>query len=1374
MRKLLSTSPICTSLSLFLAVGSGLGLLLSAEGVARADAATYVYFRCNATGWGADSTTRMRDTGTPGVVALEFDVATSWMTTSGDDCELTQTDMLDGWGTQTRYYAFAYTGYMFQVPGTQQTSLVSGRDPHFKVRYPSLGHYRARFDRNTLKLTIDTGTPEVPTVVIRDLGGMNIPVISQTASGVFQITGFPAVMYNVVTLVIEARDGKPLSGELGSGGSTIPLSGTSQTIRFRERGTIPVVFQLAFPESRKVALTWYVENRVPAAKAVPQTTVPLGIEVVAEYDFPQDHALKEKLALTLSSNAFADGNVPTFTRLEHNPQGVRYPDRPDDLFGPTYNIQGNLKPGASVQIALPAPEVTLLRGLDENALTVMHYHEATKTWSEIIPDHIAGGYVYFTVDSFSNFFTRIGKAIKQVVSTVAVAVAGPAVKVYDTVVTVIDGVTDTVKQAYMAFVAGACSSLGIDTYIALLFSKPTFQAPQADLTDIVMSQTDFPLADLTSWDAAENLIPLSSAPGSTAADIEANEWELSRQNAMLLLNDILLSAKTTRPRRFSLSGSPGAGYVITDTRTALSYTPLQIFRFTSALLASIPRVFELLIQCGGMVGTAAEYLSTLNHFIGFIKNGTRFDLGAACENLLMLPAEYVGWTAGEGMTCETETASFLSYASSKNLVQYWTGTDDTGRDEHFLNASGFFNVFSVLLWADARFKSALTLEADSLRDELHSFTGMFHDAYGNNNIVIKAMAGVSLWDMLSKGDKGTYGKLRSWLEDKTGTDGGYSEGTGYLQYVNDDVPYVLSVMLRAGFIQRADLPQKYLKTAEWLFLSSNNRTDLIPAEVDDGLVHRPDYLVYSFLSGDGRYASLKAPSAPSESAFRAMGVTSAELPVSAPPVLPNVSFLGGIGVVRATVGATTASISVIAESDFLREAANAHDQQDNTSVAMKRGAVDVIKDPGYGGFGDRKQNKFPRFENHNVVMRKASADFHGERANGMVTVQDVMDVLRNVAPGVHADLSWIMGTQFEPAALLSMQYVLGNLLAAGITWPALVTDWSTLKDLPLGDVEGHAGGANASLSGVINDLAAVPSYGLEVVHTSTAGVTNRRMVLTFADHFWIIDRPEALETLWSRLNWEGTAYLNAFHIPQTELEPPVHVAIKQNEKDPAGNDIIRTMVQVTRESGPSAGFPPIFVTAVPVEDVASSFQQSPCASATCMRRTADSGAVDMVIVPNWGQPFVDGGQFFGTGLVTGKVILAHRNPGATRWSYRLVGAEGAYTSEYIVEPGPLTWLQARDACAARGAHLVTIESQAENDRVRSLVPGYLHVWIGLSRQTGYWQWVDGAYPYYTKWASGEPNNYGGNELYVEMRPLGTGTWNDLPNAWQLPYVCERN
>lgn len=98
-----------------------------------------------------------------------------------------------------------------------------------------------------------------------------------------------------------------------------------------------------------------------------------------------------------------------------------------------------------------------------------------------------------------------------------------------------------------------------------------------------------------------------------------------------------------------------------------------------------------------------------------------------------------------------------------------------------------------------------------------------------------------------------------------------------------------------------------------------------------------------------------------------------------------------------------------------------------------------------------------------------------------------------------------------------------------------------------------------------------------------------------------------------------------------------------------------------------------------------------------------------------------------------------------------------------------TWEQAEAFCESLGGHLAVITSAEEqafvtggNDMIR---------WIGGFRNSGGWSWVTGENWSYSAWNEGEPNNYGGNENYAAVRPVG---WNDctLDSAEVGGLICE--
>jgi hypothetical protein len=98
--------------------------------------------------------------------------------------------------------------------------------------------------------------------------------------------------------------------------------------------------------------------------------------------------------------------------------------------------------------------------------------------------------------------------------------------------------------------------------------------------------------------------------------------------------------------------------------------------------------------------------------------------------------------------------------------------------------------------------------------------------------------------------------------------------------------------------------------------------------------------------------------------------------------------------------------------------------------------------------------------------------------------------------------------------------------------------------------------------------------------------------------------------------------------------------------------------------------------------------------------------------------------------------------------------------------------------------MISIHSAEENEFIRKLVKNQssdtIEFWIGAKRKTFGLQkfgWINKSPFDYTNWDSGEPNNYGGNEHYVEM-VVSSGVWNDNGNPEQeadwtkFSFVCE--
>jgi hypothetical protein len=107
---------------------------------------------------------------------------------------------------------------------------------------------------------------------------------------------------------------------------------------------------------------------------------------------------------------------------------------------------------------------------------------------------------------------------------------------------------------------------------------------------------------------------------------------------------------------------------------------------------------------------------------------------------------------------------------------------------------------------------------------------------------------------------------------------------------------------------------------------------------------------------------------------------------------------------------------------------------------------------------------------------------------------------------------------------------------------------------------------------------------------------------------------------------------------------------------------------------------------------------------------------------------------------------------------------------YVPTPEAMTFSEAISFADSIGGHLVTIDSESENEWLRSVLYSEVGAfWIGLSDadRDGFWTWTDGSASAYTAWAGNEPNS-GYTSAYFNSN----GLWYDRNDGSPLRGVVE--
>ncbi|MEM8939460.1 MAG: acyltransferase family protein [Bacteroidota bacterium] len=116
--------------------------------------------------------------------------------------------------------------------------------------------------------------------------------------------------------------------------------------------------------------------------------------------------------------------------------------------------------------------------------------------------------------------------------------------------------------------------------------------------------------------------------------------------------------------------------------------------------------------------------------------------------------------------------------------------------------------------------------------------------------------------------------------------------------------------------------------------------------------------------------------------------------------------------------------------------------------------------------------------------------------------------------------------------------------------------------------------------------------------------------------------------------------------------------------------------------------------------------------------------------------------------------------------------DGHYYQVFEKDDGIL-WSEAKNQCETLGAHLVIINSLEENEFLSTIGTGngFYHLGATDSDNEGEWKWIDGTALDYANWSLDEPNNYGGDEDYLNAYYKLWPQWNDASES-AIGYVCE--
>ena len=507
-------------------------------------------------------------------------------------------------------------------------------------------------------------------------------------------------------------------------------------------------------------------------------------------------------------------------------------------------------------------------------------------------------------------------------------------------------------------------------------------------------------------------------------------------------------------------------------------------------------------------------------------------------------------------SCDNTYLAPLCIGDLVDLRDSKTQLTEPSRDDYLLSSLDVFTSLQMLAWVDPTLDPKVLSAMNTMEDEIRKTLALTSNVLGRNNIPMRGQAALTLaslrrapmtkvlstnWMQNLKNstlDALFYDDLNelqtSYISNLyDSTSGAFTEGVGYLTYINQVMYPLFALGIKSGKLTVADVPEPVKKSGYWL-LNMLWETGSAP-EVSDGISGAKIWVApYTVLTGDPifqQYSEMILPATPVKPAttlkFRLNEMLEAPshyaMRMQDFLTWPSDTFatgntyvpkrvLGGVGTLAYTrPDNQVVSLRMTGKTEFQRIHGASHDQQDNSNITLTwfdgENAYDLIVDPGYPGYSMRDASAF--FQHHNTFQ-------YAVDSNGGVSINQPFTFDEAKAMMPKELLNALSDADAEETTALAI--ALSTMPTTTATVIACLTPWvncnvnNTNKAIDSVAIRlYHSGGGpivNGRMDTVASPDTAIRGLTETLIYDKYKGlVRDKRTVLMWDNQYFVIDRP---------------------------------------------------------------------------------------------------------------------------------------------------------------------------------------------------------------------------------------------------------------------------